>query len=181
MLSTKHWVATGCMWEWIKLLNLDTLNTCFPHTLLSLLYRPYCQTYLPENKSRSYVHRKPQYFLTSQSLNLKSQHSTVPRGILIEISPLLTPASTTMFKHVNTYRHLQLENRSCLWKVYPENVAAEPIWLDDICTSDISEVLLPPHPFSLLSCPHCSLSSTGGQFLDLRSELDWETDLALTL
>lgn len=127
MLSTKHWVATGCMWEWIKLLKLDTLNTCFPHTLLSLLYRPYCQTYLPENKSRSYVHRKPQYFLTSQSLNLKSQHSTVPRGILIEISPLLTPASTTLFKHVNTYRHLQLENRSCLWKVYPENVAAEPM------------------------------------------------------
>lgn len=114
--------------------------------------------YLPENKSRSYVHRTPQYFLTSQSLNLKSQHSTVHWGILIEISPLLTPASTTMFKHVNTYRYLQLENRSCLWKVYPENIAAETTaWWH---TEQQRTLVIFQRHFYL---SRCSQSSTGGQ------------------
>lgn len=41
MLSTRHCVATSCMWKLIKVLNLDGFNTCFSHTLFSFLVGPF--------------------------------------------------------------------------------------------------------------------------------------------
>lgn len=41
MLSTRHCVATSCMWKLIKVLNLDGFNTCFSHALFSFLVGPF--------------------------------------------------------------------------------------------------------------------------------------------